>query len=388
MIEIKKKEACNGCHACSNICPLQCIEMQEDSEGFKYPKVNYDKCIKCNMCVEVCSLIEPQKIEEKKLKAYACFNKNEKVRMESSSGGIFTLLAKEILKANGIVFGAAWTEKFSLKHIYITKEENLSKFRGSKYLQSEIGETFNEVLELLKEGKKVLFSGTPCQIGGLKSFLKNKNANIENLLSIDFICHGVPSPKVWKKYKEDLFSKEKLEEASFRDKTESWKSYDINFKSKNIKLKQKASKNKYMRVFLADICLRPSCSDCKFKGENRESDITMADFWGIQNIKPEMDDDKGTSLIFTNTDLGNKYYSKILDNIISCEVNKEDAVKYNPSYFKSIKEHSKRKLYMKNIDEMTFDELHKKYVELSMFMKIKRKSRIYVGAILRKVGLR
>lgn len=388
MIKITKKEMCNGCHACSNICPTQCIEMKEGIEGFKYPEVDYDKCIKCNICIEVCPLIERKEIEVKEPKAYACFNKDEKIRMESSSGGVFTLLAKEILKDNGIVFGAAWTEKFSLKHIYITKKEDLSKFRGSKYLQSEIGETFNQVQGFLKEGRKVLFSGTPCQIGGLKSFLKHKNVNIENLLSVDFICHGVPSPKVWKKYKEELFSKEKLEEASFRDKTESWKGYDINFKSQNMNLKQKASKNKYMRAFLADICLRPSCSDCNFKGENREADITMADFWGIQNIKPEMDDDKGTSLIFTNTDLGNKYYSKISDNIISCEVNKEDAVKYNPSYFKSIKEHPKRKLYMENIEEMTFYELYNKYVKLNLEIRIKNKAKRYIGAILRKLGLR
>ena len=393
MIKIKKNEECNGCHACSNICPVQCIDMKEDFEGFKYPEVDYDKCIKCNMCTEVCPLIEPQKIEGKKLKAYACFNKDEKIRLESSSGGIFTLLAEEIINSGGVVFGAGWNKDLELEHSFVEKIEELNKFRGSKYLQSKIGSTFNQALEFLEKDRKVLFTGTPCQIGGLKSFLDKKlNKNkIKNLLCIDFICHGVPSPKVFKKYLEyqEKNNNSKTERIAFRLKNEGWKLYSVSLLfNNNTEYRKQFRNDLYMNAFLTDIDLRPACYNCGFKSKNRISDITMADFWGIQNVLPELDDDKGTSLILVHSELGNRYYSTISANIISEEVDVDESLKYNSAAIKSVKTHPKRKEYFDNLDSITFDELHNKYVKLSFIIRSKKKLRRYIGGALRKIGLR
>ncbi len=393
MIKITKKELCNGCHACLNICPIQCIQMKVDSEGFKYPEVDYDKCIKCGLCIEVCPLIEPQKIEKENPKAYACFNKDEKIRMESSSGGIFTLLAEEIINSGGVVFGAGWNKNLELKHSFVETVEDLNKFRGSKYLQSKIGFTFTQTLEFLKKDKKVMFTGTPCQIGGLKYFLDKKlnKDQMKNLLCIDFICHGVPSPKVFKKYLEyqEKESNSKTERIAFRLKNEGWKLYSVLLLfNNNTEYRKQFRNDLYMNAFLSDIDLRPACYDCGFKTKNRISDITMGDFWGIQNMKPDLDDDKGTSLILIHSKLGNKYYSTISTNIISEEVDVDEALKYNSAAIKSVKLNSKREEYFKNLDSMTFEELHNKYVKLGLGIRVKNKGRRYVGAILRKLKLR
>jgi coenzyme F420-reducing hydrogenase beta subunit len=367
--------------------------MNVDSEGFKYPEVDYNKCIKCGLCIEVCPLIESQKIEEKKLKAYACFNKDEKIRLESSSGGIFTLLAEEIINSGGVVFGAGWNKNLELEHSFVEIIEELSKFRGSKYLQSKIGSTFNQTLEFLKKDRKVMFTGTPCQIGGLKSFLDKKldEKKIKKLLCVDFICHGVPSPKVFKKYLEyqEINNNSKTERIAFRLKNEGWKLYSVSLLfNNNTEYRKQFRDDLYMNAFLTDIDLRPACHDCGYKSKNRVSDITMADFWGIQNVLPKLDDDKGTSLILVHSDLGNRYYSAVSTNIISEEVDVDEALKYNSAAIKSVKPHSKRKEYFDNLDSMDFDKLHNKYVTLPFIVKAKRKIKGKVGNILRKSKLK
>lgn len=393
MIQIIKKEMCNGCHACLNICPVQCIGMKVDSEGFKYPGVDYNKCIKCNLCIDVCPLIDKKIIKENEPKAYACFNKDEKIRMESSSGGIFTLLAEKVINSGGVVFGAGWNKNLELEHTYVETFEELKKFRGSKYLQSEISETFKEVLEFLKISRKVLFSGTPCQVGGLKSFL-DKNLDkekIKNLLCVDFICHGVPSPKVFKKYLEyqEKINNSKAERIAFRLKNKGWKLFSVSLLfNNNTEYRKQFRNDLYMNAFLSDIDLRPTCYDCGFKTKQRIADITMADFWGIQNVKPEFDDDKGTSLILVHSELGEEYYSDISTNIISKEVDADKAFKYNSAAIKSVKPHPKRKEYFENLDSMNFDELDNKYVKLKLCIRIKNKWKRYAGTALRKLGLR
>jgi len=383
MIIIEKKEQCNGCHACSNICPVQCIEMKEDSEGFRYPEVDYKKCIKCNKCIDVCPLLKEKKDIFKEPKAYACLNKNEKIRMESSSGGIFTLLAEKILDDNGVVFGAAFTKELRLEHKYIEKKEDLNELRGSKYLQSEIGDTLKQVLEFLKDGRKVLFSGTPCQIGGLKSFLDKKisKEKIKDLLCVDFICHGVPSLKVFKKYLkyQEKKSNSKTERIVFRLKNKGWKLYSVSLLfNNNTEYKQQFKNDLYMRAFLTDISLRPACHECGFKSKGRVSDITMADFWGIQNVKPELDDDKGTSLILVHSERGKDYYKSISESILSKKVDVNEALKYNSSAVKSVKPHKNRENYFRDLEELTFEELHNKYVKDSLIKIVLKKIKRYL----------
>jgi coenzyme F420-reducing hydrogenase beta subunit len=354
--------------------------MKNDAEEFWYPEVDYNKCIKCGLCIKVCPIINKTVVDNQPV-AYSCINKNEKIRLESTSGGIFTLVAEQILDDGGAVFGAAFNENFEVEHNYIKTKDGLAFLRGSKYVQSKIGDTYIKTKEFLNQGKKVLFSGTPCQIGGLKSYLGN---DFENLFCIDIICHGVPSPKVWRKYIyfRERFARSNAKRIAFRMKSEGWKRFSVAFLFNNdTEYRNTFDKDLYMRAFLKDICLRPSCYDCSFKTLNRESDLTLADFWGVQKMMPEMDDDKGTSLILVNSSKGQNMIDQIKDKIILKPVDINIAVSYNQAAIKSAPYNRKRKDFMKNIEKLTFDKLIKKYCNDSISNKIFRK--IKVG--LRKI---
>lgn len=374
--ELKNKQDCCGCFACENICPEKCIAMVEDKEGFWYPKVDYNKCIKCGKCIDVCPIINKVQVNNNPV-AYACINKNESIRLNSSSGGIFTLIAEKIIDDGGVVFGAQFNEKFDVEHGLIETKEELSKLRGSKYVQSKIGETYRESKYFLESGRKVLFSGTPCQIAGLKSFLKK---NYKNLFCIDIICHGVPSPMVWQKYisHRENIARSKTKRISFRQKNDGWKKFSVSFQFQNdTEYCNTLDKDLYMKAFLKNICLRPSCYDCQFKGIHRISDITLGDFWGIQNILPEMDDDKGTSLMFINSDKGRKLFNKIEDKCEYKRIDIIEAIKYNYSAIKSVYKNHNRHIFFKNIDLIPFDKLVMKYCSENPFKvigkKVKRK---------------
>lgn len=320
MIQIIDKNTCCGCAACIQKCPKQCIDLVEDFEGFLYPKVNQNLCIDCGLCEKVCPIIN-QGTEREPLQVYAAKNKDEKIRMESSSGGIFSLLAEEVLRDNGVVFGAKFNANWEVVHAYTETCEGLAAFRGSKYVQSRVGDTFKQAEIFLKQGRKVLYSGTPCQIAGLKLFLRKE---YENLLTIDFICHGVPSPKVFDRYINELIThkniieknaippyhskKDIIKSISFRNKALGWRKFSFTFtffnkedKKNPIAFSEPLNKNLFMRGFLADLYLRPSCYACPAKCFKSGSDITIADFWGIQNVSINFDDDKGVSSIMVNT---------------------------------------------------------------------------------------
>lgn len=364
---LEDKSTCCGCHACYNVCPKDAITMKEDEKGFKYPVIDKEKCIECGLCRKVCPVLNSEKIENKPI-AYAAYNKDEKVREESSSGGIFTLLAEEILNRNGIIFGASFDEQFNVCHTYIENKKELGKFRGSKYVQSSIGDTYKKAREFLENNRYVLFTGTPCQVEGLKSFLRK---NYDKLYTQDIICHGVPSPKVWEKYKEyrKEIDKGNLQEISFRNKDNGWKEYNVNFEYDNNKYINNHNKDLYIKAFLQDIALRDSCYNCLFKKKNRISDITLADFWGIENVLPEMDDNKGTSLVIVNSNKGKELIEKIKNKIIYQEVNFEEAIKCNPSMTKSVGMNKNRDKFFDNIDNMKFDKLVKKYTSHNNIIK-------------------
>ena len=236
-----------------------------------------------------------------------------------------------------------------------------------KYVQSKLGNTYSKIQEHLNQDKLVYFSGTPCQIDGLLCFL---NKRYDNLICQDIVCHGVPSPKVWKHYLKK-FDLEKNAKISFRDKSTGWDSYSFSIKQKNNSFTELSSQNEYMKVFLKDLCLRPSCYDCHSKSLHRNSDITLADFWGIKEVCPEMYDNKGTSLVFINSKKGQELFSKIISNIKYKEVDIKEATKYNPSSFKSVNIPKKREEYMNNIFNNQFDKYSKKYTKLPLLLRIK-----------------
>lgn len=381
MITITKKEECCGCHACSNKCPKQCITMKVDNEGFWYPDIDKDICINCGMCEKVCPIIHNENIERKKSISYACKNNDNNVRKTSSSGGVFTLLCENVIKAGGVVFGACFDENFDVKHMYAETLIECEKFKGSKYVQSKIGNTYEQTKRFLDDGRLVLFSGTPCQISGLEAFLMKK---YNNLISVDIACHGVPSPMVYKSYLEILKNKNNSEVSSlsFRDKSVSWKTYNFKACFKNNKeFNEVAGNNIYMKGFLSDIYLRPSCYDCKFKKPVTSADLTLADYWGVQNIHPEFDDDKGTSLILVNTQKGQDIFNKISIDMDVLKTDLDYALSNNQSIVRPVKRNTKREKFFRELRDNNLEKVITKYTEPDFMEKVKEKGL----RILRKI---
>ncbi len=374
MIKITNDALCTGCGSCESICPQNCIQMSKSEEGFLYPKVNDKLCIKCGACIQRCPVLSPAEIKKttEDIRSYAMYSKNENLRKTSSSGGIFPELASFVLKNGGVVFGAALDKDVNVHHICIETEEELKKLQGTKYVQSVIGDSYKKAKEFLDNGRYVLFSGTPCQTAGLLSYLKK---DYENLFTQDLICHGVPSPLVWEKYKEYIKKEHSspVESVSFRDKKQGWRGYSISFQFKNGSHHSHPSRNDwYMNAFLRDLCLRPSCYECKFKKFVRPTDITIADFWGVNKIVPEMDDNKGTSLVFINSKKGEALLNGIKPNVRLMETDPIESVKHNPSMTSSASIPKERAKFMKEICHNDFEFVINKYLKVSFWGKVKR----------------
>lgn len=368
MIKITDKQDCCGCSACAQRCPKKCISMIEDEEGFLYPKVDTANCIDCHLCEKVCPVInqvEPRTPQN----VYAAKNPNEIIRMNSSSGGIFTILAEQIIKSEGVVFGACWDNEWNVKHDCVDNISDLQRFRSSKYLQSVIGDAYLKTEQFLKTGRKVMFTGTPCQIAGLKHFLRKE---YDNLLAVEIICHSVPSPGVWQQYLTTRlhtlkWNKSDIRKISFRDKKTGWKTYSFVIENKDgnsfIEL---SSKNAFMRGFLADLYTRPSCHACPAKQLKSGSDITLGDFWGIESLMPEIDDDKGVSAIIVNSDKGKQVLHNI--NVELHEVLYDELTTRNPALVKSFPKTPKRTEFFKE-DGFTFEEKVKRLAKKPFSMK-------------------
>lgn len=384
MIEIKDKSLCSGCHACYNICPKDAIAMKVDKDGFLYPFVDIERCIECELCKKSCP-IENQYSGNEKGRALACINKDEKVKEESSSGGIFSLIAEYVIDCGGAVYGAAFNDDFSVKHIEIRNKDDIGKLRGSKYLQSEIGDIYQKIKKQLEKNELVLFSGTPCQISGLKSFLGRE---YDNLILLDVICHGVPSPKIWREY---IKYREKsvcacTRRTNFRHKKYGWNLYSVRFEFSNrTEYEQIFSKDLFMRGFLANLCLRPSCYNCHSKSLNRESDITIADFWGVENVAPDIYDKMGTSLVFLNSAKGEKIYNKIKDFVIYREVDIDEAVKYNVSAYKSVEKPKNYEKFMSEVSADNFDKIVEKYTKKSLLKRVSNKAKRTIKEVINYV---
>lgn len=359
--DVIDKEKCTGCMACKNACPRNAIEIHENDEGFLYPKINKDYCVNCNICKKVCPVENKLEENENEIEVYACKNKDDEIRLKSSSGGVFSLIANYILEQKGIVFGATFNEKFEVIHDWIENQNELDKFRCSKYLQSKIGNSYTKVKEFLKEGRKVLFTGTPCQIEGLLGYL---GKDYENLYTQDIICHGVPSPKVWKKYLEykEKINNETIKKINFRRKDISgWNNYKVNFKYETFEENEDVNDNFYMNIFLKNIVLRNTCYDCNFKKEKRLSDITVADFWGIEKVNDEIYDEKGISAVLINSEKGKILFENIKNDLIISKESIEDIKKYNPSFIKSSYYNEKRDAFFEDLNSKDFEEILRKY---------------------------
>lgn len=370
MIEIKKKEQCSGCGACRNVCPRNCITMVDDAEGFAYPQVNAENCIDCHLCEKVCPILNPTQECACKHPIVLSAKADDVVRSQSSSGGIFALLAKHIIQQNGVVFGAVFDKDFNVVHTCATNEEGILPMMGSKYVQSDTNETFSKVKELIKD-RKVLYVGTPCQIEGLLSFLRYKN--IENLYTVDFVCHGIPSSKVWRIYlkeRETEFGK-KTENAFHRDKRHGWKAFSMTLQSSSMRYSKILTFDKYLQTFLRNYSLRPSCYHCPFKKIKRLNDITLADFWGIAKIRKGFDDDKGVSLVLIHSEKGQELFDGIKTDIQWNEESIDFVKRINHNMIKSVPKPANRDVFFKNIENYPFSLLYNKYIKQGFFYETK-----------------
>lgn len=307
----ENKANCVGCYGCYNACPKEAIVMEEDEEGFRYPIVQQEKCIQCEACSRVCPVIHSiPDAKEQMPYTYAAINEDWNIRRESSSGGIFHLLANYVLKQGGVVYGAGFNDQWEVEHQVAENLTELAKLYMSKYVQSRIEDTYYKVEKNLESGRQALFVGTPCQCVALKCYLKKE---YNNLILVDFICHGVPSPKVWRRYRTWRTKGKEIERISFRNK---YLAEDLNH-------------DLYLKGFLQNLYLRPSCHQCKFCHKNRPTDLTLADFWGVQDVLPEMYDGKGTSLVFIHSAKGKELFESLPAKKMKTEFDR--AIQYNPS---------------------------------------------------------
>lgn len=307
-IQLAATNQCTGCAACASICPTNSITMREDKEGFLQPHIDMDTCIRCHKCEKSCPIIKPIDIPtDFETQAYAAINKDEAVRMRSTSGGVFYALARWTIEQGGVVFGARFNENWEVVHDYTEAIEGIESFMRSKYVQSRIGDTYKQTKDFLKAGRQVLYVGTPCQIAGLQMFL---GKDYESLIMVDFICHGIPSPGVWREYLKEVCENDKILDVHFRDKRNGW----LPIANRNITIRTNTNivfenrmENAFLRTFHGDMSLRRACYACAFKQYHRSADITLADFWGIDNIRPNFCDDKGTSLVLIHSKKGERY---------------------------------------------------------------------------------
>lgn len=296
-----EKSMCCGCSACAQRCPKQCITMQADVEGFLYPVVNAELCIDCSLCENVCPCLNPS--ESQTPKSVQSFETTDAaVRRQSSSGAAFTMLAEYVISRGGVVFGARFDDNWNVVHGYTETLDGLQTFRGSKYVQSVIGDRYCKAEEFLKAGREVLFSGTPCQIAGLKHFLRKEYAN---LLTVDVACHSVPSPLIWQEYLKGIKTKD-ITDINFRDKHKGWERYGLNIADyKGSVFFQEHDRNPYMQLFLHGITARPSCFDCPAKDGRSGADITLGDCWGISKMLPDHPNvQQGVNFVLCNTEKG------------------------------------------------------------------------------------
>lgn len=352
-----KSDNCSGCAACYNVCPNGAITMKEDDEGFLYPEINEKLCTNCLICEKVCQIYNDNNKNAENPDCYALAQYDAE-RMKSSSGAIFPLMAQRIIEKGGYVSGVAFVDN-NVEHVLINDINEIDKLRGSKYIQSDIKDIYKKIKTLLDDNKTVLFSGTPCQVEGLKLYL---NKEYQNLYTIDLVCHGVPSKKVYREYIKEINPDAKTYYSNFRDKMTGWKNFSATTTVNNKSISKSIKDDFYMQAFLKDLALRKSCFECKYAKIQRQGDITLGDFWSIKKYKKSLDDDKGTSLVLVNNKKGRELYDLIKDNLkINKKVPLKYAIKGNPNLIRPSITNENREIFFKNLKTMSFG----KNVEIS-----------------------
>ena len=385
---------CSGCAACCAVCPRKAISMQPDEEGFAYPHIDESLCVHCGLCERTCPSLNP-KAPREPLAVYAAKAKDDALRKESSSGGVFSLLARQIISDGGIVYGAAIRgTDLSVCHCSAENEEEQSWLRGSKYVQSDVGDTYGNVRTQLDAGRKVLFSGTPCQVAALRNFLAR---DYENLVCVEVICHATPSPQAWKKYLEKRAAASATgrdsarptavidRRISFRSKNCGWKRYSLSLRFANNKeYLRDLQTDAFLRGFLAELYNRPSCHQCSVRELRSGADITLGDYWNVHHHFPEMDDDVGTSVVLVDSDRGAVLLKRILPFCDMVESDYEDVRRTNPAVYCSPSPHVKRSKYFRLIRrgadfDMTVDKLLRRALWRRIGSLVKRTMKKVVG---------
>lgn len=389
-----KKKNCCGCGSCENICPKNAISMGEDEYGFIYPKIDHNLCIECHLCEKVCNFQSRTEYSDEH-KAYAAVTKNQEILMNSTSGGIFTTIALEFIKDGGYVAGSIYDENFNVVHIVSNKIEDIYKMQGSKYVQSSINDTYSQIRKLLSHKEKVLFSGTPCQVDGLYGYLQS---DYDNLYTIDIVCHGVPSNKMFQDYLNfESKNNGQIRSITFRDKTQGWqKDGKIVFYNKEKKIN--AGSSEYYYLFNNNLIFRDSCYSCKYSSLKRPGDLTIGDYWGIEIVdahlmeKKGMNSKKGISLIISNNDHGRlliKHYQKSL-YIYTTEI--KNIIKYNHNLKKTSQRPSSRYIVLnkysesfENVTEYISKNLRKEKLKIRIKNIIPEQLKVLLKKYLTKV---
>lgn len=392
MIQISEKAKCCGCTACMNACPVQCIVMRRDrEEGFDYPVANPDICIGCGKCEEVCPVLNPLQ-ERDPLAGYAV--RCDEYLAGSSSGGVFPALAKAVIDDGGVVFGAVMERDLIVGHAEAETMQQVQGMRGSKYVQSDLYSSFFDAQEYLKAGRKVLFTGTPCQIAGLRKYL---GKDYDSLVSVDVACHGVPGPGLWEMYVKDLQerSRMKFDNVDFRDKSGSWRHYSMTCREagpaadgRKLALRSvKAVDDPYMALFMQNMTLRPSCYSCPARCGRSGSDLTLADLWSVASSAPHLNDDKGVSGVLVNTEKGRELLSAIQPDVLS-ELSADLVKAENGGFAEEVKVPENRAEFFLGLGVAGVDVHHhmKRYVvKRSLAERACRKLRSVASSIKRRV---
>lgn len=379
MINITDKTKCTGCSACVNVCPKSAINFCDDRAGYRYPVVDETKCVNCSLCEKVCPIINPVYVSDNfnEPVVKAAWNLDKEIRINSTSGGVFSAIADRFIENGGFVVGAEYTEDLGIRHIVISDKDKIRQIRQSKYAQSDLGDIFKAIKNLLNTGEKVLFCGSPCQVAGLKNYLIK---DYQNLFLVDFICRGIISQKIYKKYLESVerHTKSKITKVHFKNKDFGWNRFSTKLSLSNgDEYHKDRYHDEYMVGYLKyNLYLRPCCHDCQFKTLPRIADLSLGDFWGIANSDKTLDNDQGTSVVLINSEKGLRYFDGLSEMLFSTDSTIEQVVKGNSCLLNIAPKGEYSEYFYKHFEKKDFIELIHSIENKDYFNRLNFKEKI------------